>query len=138
MNLSLVESEHGKINLNVDKQSKEDYLKNENDLINNVFKNVFAIQIKNISMNENSYMLNNYEIANLMKNEKFNLNIVKIDFNIFLVELSSEDNNLFNDSNSFIKDIININGNLNDENKAKLKIDEIVIYKDFISNLNIY
>ena len=44
--MSLVDSDHGKINLNIDKQSKEEYLKIENDLINNVFKNVYFVKFK--------------------------------------------------------------------------------------------
>ena len=47
--MSLVDNDYGKINLNINQQSKEDYLKNENDLINNVYKNVFVAKFKNNS-----------------------------------------------------------------------------------------
>ena len=136
--MSLVESEHGKINLNVDKQSKEDYLKNENDLINNVFKNVFVIKIKNDLKIGNYYLLNNYEIANLMKSDKFNLNIIKIEHDIFLAEFSSNDDMNYNEINDIINNIMKKSENINNEGNEKLIIEEIINYKDFISKFKMY
>lgn len=136
--MSLVESVHGKINLNINKQSKEDYLKNEKNLIENIFKNVFVVKIKNNLKEENNYLLNNYEIANLLKNEEFNLNVVKIDYDKFFVEFSSENNENCNDINDLINNIIKTNENENNKKNELLKIDEILSYTNFIDKLNIY
>ena len=141
--MSLVENEFGKIKLNTDMESKEEYLKNENYLVNNLFKNVFVVKIKNEVIKEDNYFLvNNYEIANLFKNDEFNLNVVKIDFDTFFVEFSSSENN----NNSYnieanIKKIINFSKNKNNDNNIKnekLNVEEIYNYKDYIKNLNIY
>ena len=141
--MSLVENEFGKIKLNTDMESKEEYLKNENYLVNNLFKNVFVVKIKNEVIKEDNYFLvNNYEIANLFKNDEFNLNVVKIDFDTFFVEFSSSENN----DNSYnieanIKKIINFSKNKNNDNNIKnekLNVEEIYNYKDYIKNLNIY
>ena len=128
--MSLIENDYGKIYLNINQQSKEDYLKNENNLINNIFKNVFVAKFKS----DYNFLLNNYEIANFFKNEKFNLNVIKIDFNKFFVELYSENNDDYNDINDVIKNVINSNNSKNE----KLIIDEIMNYKDYIEKLNIY
>jgi hypothetical protein len=66
--MSLVESDYGKVILDTDKQNKEEYLKNENYLINNIFKNVYIIRIKTDLNQENNFLLNNYEIYLKMKN----------------------------------------------------------------------
>ena len=133
--MSLVDNDYGKINLNINQQSKEDYLKNENDLVNNVYKNVFVAKFKNNSdlIDDDILLLNNYEIADFFKNEKFNLNVIKIDFDKFLVEIYSEN---FSDYN-YIKDVIK-NITDNKEKNKKLIIDEFLNYKDFIERLNIY
>ena len=135
--MSLVDNEHGKINLNTNLQTKEDYLKNENDLINNIFKNVFAIKFKTkIDLNqENSFLLNNYEIANFLKNEKFNLNVIKIDYDTFFVEFYQESIEDCKEINELIKNFTNISRNKNNE---QLIIHEFMNYKDFIGKLNIY
>ena len=132
--MSLVDHNYGKINLNINQQSKEDYLKNENDLINNVYKNVFVAKFKNNNylIGNNILMYNNYEIANFFKNEKFNLNVIKIDFDKFFVEFYLENNNDNNDINDNIKDIIDNKGK-----NEKLIVKEIFDYKDFITKLNI-
>ena len=136
--MSLVESEHGKINLNVDKQSKEDYLKNENDLINNVFKNVFIIKIKNDSKLDNIFSLNNYEIANLFKNEDFNLNIVKIDNNKFFIEFVLEnDDNTDKDGGKMEKIFKKINDSKNIRINDNLIKSDFYNYRNFIENFNI-
>ena len=135
--MSLVDNDYGKINLNINQQSKEDYLKNENDLIDIVYKNVFVAKFKNNNdlIGNNILLYNNYEIANFFKNEKFNLNVIKIDFDKFFVEFYSENNNDYKDVdiNDVIKNIIN-----NKEKNEKLIVDEIMNYKDFIGKLNIY
>ena len=133
--MSLVDNDYGKINLNINQQSKEDYLKNENDLVNNVYKNVFVAKFKNNLdlIGDNSLLFNNYEIADFFKNEKFNLNVIKIDFDKFFVEFYSENNNDYKDINDVIKNIIN-----NKEKNEKLIVDEIMNYRDFIEKLNVY
>ena len=135
--MSLVENEHGKINLNINIHSKEDYLKKENDLVDNIFKNVFVIKFKTkIDLNqENNFLLNNYEIANFLKNEKFNLNVIKIDYDTFFVEFYQESNDNYKDIYELIKNSNNISGNNKNE---QLIIDEVMNYKDFIEKLNIY
>ena len=133
--MSLVDNDYGKINLNINQQSKEDYLNNENDLVNNVYKNVFVAKFKNNLdlIDDNILLYNNYEIANYFKNEKFNINVIKIDFDKFFVEFYSENNNDYKDIDDVIKNIIN-----NKEKNEKLIVDEIMNYKDFIGKLNIY
>ena len=130
--MSLVDNEHGKINLNTN-----NYLKNENDLINNIFKNVFVIKFKTkIDLNqENNFLLNNYEIANFLKNEKFNLNVIKIDYDTFFVEFYQESIEDCKEINELIKNFTNISRNKNNE---QLIIHEFMNYKDFIGKLNIY
>ena len=133
--MSLVDNDYGKINLNINQQSKEDYLKNENDLVNNVYKNVFVAKFKNNLdlIGDNSLLFNNYEIADFFKNEKFNLNVIKIDFDKFFIEFYSENNNDYKDIDDVIKNIMN-----NKEKNGKLIMEEILIYKNYIEKLNIY
>ena len=130
--MSLLENDFGKIYLDNNQQSKEGYLKNENDLIDNIFKNVFVAKFKSDN-NYNNFLLNNYEIANFFKNEKFNLNVIKIEFDTFFVEFYSENIDDYNNINETIKNIVD-----NKAKNEKLIIDEILNYKDFIVKLKIY
>ena len=138
--MSLVDSEHGKINLNIDKQSKDDYFKIENDLINNVFKNVYFVKFKT-KKEDNIFLMNNYEIANLFKNDEYNINVVKIDWDKFFIEFSkekdeNENNNNFNiNEKEKIENIItNIKNNKINQLNSQLIIDEIFNYIIFINN----
>ena len=64
--MSLVECESGIINWNVgaNGQKKEEYIKGENELIDNFFKNVFMVKFK---IPEDSRIINIYEIANVFE-----------------------------------------------------------------------
>ena len=135
--MSLVENDYGKIILDINQQSKEEYLKKENDLINNIFKNVFVVKFKYNLIQENYFLLNNYEIAGLFKNDEFNLNVVKIDFDTFIIEFTSEFNHI-HDVNEIIKYIINDDENKNGIKKDVLIIERIYNFKDYIEYLNIY
>ena len=129
--MSLVESEYGKIILDTNKQSKEEYLKNENYLINNIFRYVYVIKIKTDLNQINNFLLNNYEIANLFKNDEFNMNIIKIDYDKFIIEFSEETND--NNNNSISKFIDDIK---NSKKNNELIIDEIYDYHSFIKKFN--
>ena len=134
--MSLVESEYGKIILDTNKQSKEDYLKNENYLINNIFRNVYMIKIKTDINQINNFLLNNYEIANLFKNDEFNMNVVKIDYDKFFIEFSGETNDKSNNSSEKEK-ILKLIGDIKNSLKNKeLIIDEIYDYYLFINKFN--
>ena len=128
-NMSLVESEYGKIILDTNKQSKEEYLKNENCLINNIFRNVYVIKIKTDLNQINNFLMNNYEIANLFKNDEFNMNVIKIDYDKFIIEFSEETN----DKDKILKLIEDVKNN---KENNKLIIDEVYDYNSFINKYN--
>ena len=133
--MSLVESNLGKIILNTNHQSKEEYLENENYLINNIFKNVYIIRIKTDLNQENNFLLNNYEIANLFKNDEFNLNVIKIDYDKFFIEFSDEvDDKKANLSNKDI--ILKLIDDVIKNKENKLIIDEAYDYNSFINKIN--
>ena len=134
--MSLVESEYGKIILDTNKQSKEEYLKNENFLINNIFRNVYLIKIKTDINQINNFLLNNYEIANLFKNDEFNMNVIKIDYDKFFIEFSEETNDKSNNSSEKDK-ILKLIGEIkNSKKNNELIIDEIYDYNLFINKFN--
>ena len=129
--MSLVESDYGKIIMDTNKQSKEEDSKNENYLINNIFRYVYVIKIKTDLNQINNFLLNNYEIANLFKNDEFNMNIIKIDYDKFIIEFSEETND--NNNNSISKFIDDIK---NSKKNNELIIDEIYDYHSFIKKFN--
>ena len=134
--MSLVESEYGKIILDTNKQSIEEYLNNENYLINNIFRNVYLIKIKTDINQINNFLLNNYEIANLFKNDEFNMNVIKIDYNKFFIEFSEETNDKSNNSSEKDK-ILKLIGEIkNSKKNNELIIDEIYDYNLFINKFN--
>ena len=129
--MSLVESNYGKVIWDTDKQIKEDYLNGENILIKEKFKTVFMVKFK--WNTDNSYLINNYEVANLFKNDHYDLNIIKIDCDKALVEFSCDNHNdekYYNNIINIIKDI----KNKNNEKNIKLIIDDIYPYEKFIES----
>ena len=133
--MSLVEADYGKIILDTNKQSKGEYLKNENYLINNIFSNVYMIKIKIDLNQENIFLLNNYEIANLFKNDEFNMNVVKIDYGKFFVEFSEEKDEKNKDINEKEKILKLIDEVKNNKENTKLIIDEVYDYNSFINKI---
>ena len=133
--MSLVEADYGKIILDTNKQSKGEYLKNENYLINNIFSNVYMIKIKIDLNQENIFLLNNYEIANLFKNDEFNMNVVKIDYGKFFVEFSEEKDEKNKDINEKEKILKLIDEVKNNNENTKLIIDEVYDYNSFINKI---
>jgi len=134
--MSLVEVDYGKIILDINKQSKEEYLKNENYLINNIFRNVYVIKIKTNLNQENKFLLNNYEIANLFKNDELNMNVIKIDYDKFFIEFSDEANDKIKnlDNKDEIRQLIEEVKNKKDNNK--LIIDEVYDYNSYINKFD--
>ena len=129
--MSLVESNYGKVIWDTDKQIKEDYLNGENILIKEKFKTVFMVKFK--WNTDNSYLINNYEVANLFKNDHYDLNVIKIDCDKALVEFSCDnynDEKYYNNIINIIKDI----KNKNNEKNIKLIIDDIYPYEKFIES----
>ena len=80
---------------------------------------------------ENSNLINNYEIANLFKNDQYDLNVIKIDCDKTFVEFSCENYNDDKDYNNIINLIQDAKNNNNEKN-IKLIIDDIYPYEKFI------
>ena len=132
--MSLVESDNGIILWNVGKdgQSKDEFIKGENELINDTFKNVFMVKFE---MNNDSRIINILEISEVFENDDFDISVVKTDsFSAFVEFVCDEDCN--NDKNNkvimkLIKEIKS--SNLNDD-KAPWKIEKIYTSKEFFDN----
>ena len=97
-------------------------------------KNVFLVKFKwNI---ENSHLVNNYEIANLFKNNIYNLIVIKIDYDKAFVEFCCDNFNNEKDYNDIIKILTEIKtNNLNINNQ--LIIDDVYPYENFIQQYKV-
>ena len=126
--ISLIESNYGKVFWDTDKQNKKDYLSGENNLIKEKFRTVFMVKFQ--WSPDNSHAINNYEVSNLFKNDHYDLNVIKIDYDKVFVEFSCENYNDDKDYNNIIN-IIQDTKNKNNEN-IKLIIDDIYPYEKFI------
>ena len=127
--ISLVSPIYGKVIWDIDMQSKEEYNKMENNFINSL-KNIFIIRFKwDI---ENSYLINNYEIANLFKNNFYNLYVTKIDYDKCFIEFLCNDNIQEKDLSNILNILTETKKNNNILNN-KLIIDDIYPYENFIS-----
>ena len=132
--MSLVESDNGIILWNVgnDGQSKNEFIKGENELINDTFKNVFMVKFK---MSNDSRIINILEISEVFENDDFDISVVKTDsFSAFVEFVCDEDCN--NDLNNIvigklIKEIENSNKN---DDKAQWKIEKIYNSKEFFDD----
>ena len=80
---------------------------------------------------ENSYLINNYDIANLFKNNLFDLIVIKIDDDKALVEFLCENDRNEKDYNNILSIITEIKKNNNNINN-KLIIDDVYPYDNFI------
>ena len=125
--LSLIELDYRKVIWDVNKQSKDEYISSENCIIQH-FKNVFMVKFKwNL---ENCHLINSYEIANLLKNNMYNLIVIKIDYDKALVEFCCDDFNNEKDYSNIINILTEIkNNNLNINNQ--LIIDDVYPYENF-------
>ena len=125
--LSLIELDYRKVIWDVNKQSKDEYISSENCIIQH-FKNVFMVKFKwNL---ENCHLINSYEIANLLKNNRYNLIVIKIDYDKALVEFCCDDFNNEKDYSNIINILTEIkNNNLNINNQ--LIIDDVYPYENF-------
>jgi len=132
--MSLVETKNGIIEWNVGKhgQSNEEFIKGENELINNTFKNVFFVKFE-IPKDER-IIINIFEITDIFDNEDFDISVVKADAFSAFVEFAYEDD-INNDNDRKIKELVEKikNKNMNDE-KAKWKIEKIMTSKEFYDN----
>ena len=80
---------------------------------------------------DNSHIINNYEVANMFKNNHYDLNVIKIDCDKVFLEFSCEN---YNDDKDYIN-IINIIQdikNINNKENIKLIIEDIYPYEQFI------
>ena len=73
--------------------------------------------------------MNNYEVAKLFKNDEFNMNVIKIDYDKFIIEFSEETN----DKDKILKLIEDVKNN---KENNKLIIDEIYDYNSFLNKFN--
>ena len=132
--MSLVESKNGIIEWNVGKngQSNEEFIKGENELINNTFKNVFFVKFE--IPKDDKIIINIYEITDVFDNDDFDISVVKADAFSAFVEFSYEDD-INNDNDKKIKELVEKikNKNMNDE-KDKWKIEKIMTSKEFYDN----
>ena len=132
--MSLVESKNGIIEWNVGKngQSNEEFIKGENELINNTFKNVFFVKFE--IPKDDKIIINIFEITDVFDNDDFDISVVKADAFSAFVEFSYEDD-INNDNDKKIKELVEKikNKNMNDE-KAKWKIEKIMTSKEFYDN----
>ena len=126
--ISLIELDFGKVIWDIDKQTKEEYYLTEKNLINN-HKNVFMVKFQ--WNEENSYLINNYDIANLFKNTLFDLIVIKIDYDKACVEFLCENDRNEKDYNNILSIITEIKNNNNNINN-KLIINDIYPYENFI------
>ena len=131
--MSLVECESGIINWNVgaNGQKKEEYIRGENELIDNFFKNVFMVKFK---IPEDSRIINIYEIANVFENEDFDISVVKSDSFSAFVEFSCDDNNKNENESKKIGELIEKIKKENESNDYKWKIEKIYSSKEFYDN----
>ena len=129
--MSLVESDNGIILWNVGNngQSKDEFIRGENELISDTFKNVFMVKFK---IPDDSRVINIYEISEVFENEDFDISIVKTDFYSAFVEFVLDDECNKEKSNKKIVKLVEKikNKNMNDEN-AQWKIEKIYNSKEF-------
>jgi hypothetical protein len=132
--MSLVECENGIINWNVedDEKSKEEYLRGENELIKDTFKNVFWVKFK---IPEDGRIINIFEISDIFENDDYDISIVKTDSFSAFVEFSCDDYELgLEDDSKKIVELIDQIKKANDNNDKKWKIEKIYSSKEFYDN----
>ena len=132
--MSLVECENGIINWNVedDEKSKEEYLRGENELIKDTFKNVFWVKFK---IPEDGRVINIFEISDIFENDDYDISIVKTDSFSAFVEFSCDDYELgLEDDSKKIVELIDQIKKANDNNDKKWKIEKIYSSKKFYDN----
>ncbi len=118
--MSIVDSNYAKINWDTEKEDKNQFLENENKLIQETFVSVFHVIFNKVKYN---YIINIYEIAKKFENNNFNINIVKTDYFSAFIEFATE--NYEKDKEEILKVIENV------KNENKEKIIEILYVKDF-------
>ena len=132
--MSLVESDNSIILWNVGNagQSKDEFIKGENELINYTFKNVFIVKFK---IPDDSRIINILEISEVFENEDFDISVVKTDSFSAFVEFVCDDECNNDKNNKKIRKLIDQikNSNLNNEN-SQWKIEEIYSSKEFFDN----
>ena len=132
--MSLVESDNSIILWNVgnEGQSKDEFIKGENELINYTFKNVFIVKFK---IPDDSRIINILEISEVFENEDFDISVVKTDSFSAFVEFVCDDECNNDKHNKKIRKLIEKikNSNLNNEN-SQWKIEEIYSSKEFYDN----
>ena len=132
--MSLVECENGIINWNVedDEKSKEEYLRGENELIKDTFKNVFWVKFK---IPEDGRVINIFEISDIFENDDYDISIVKTDSFSAFVEFSCDDYEVeLEDDSKKIVELIDQIKKANDNNDKKWKIEKIYSSKEFYDN----
>ena len=118
--MSIVDSNYAKINWDTEKEDKNQFLENENKLIQETFVSVFHVIFNKVKYN---YIINIYEIAKMFENNNFDINVVKTDYFSAFIEFATE--NYEKDKEEILKVIENV------KNENKEKIIEILYVKDF-------
>ena len=118
--MSIVDSNYAKINWDTEKEDKNQFLENENKLIQETFVSVFHVIFNKVKYN---YIINIYEIAKMFENNNFDINVVKTDYFSAFIEFVTE--NYEKDKEEILKVIENV------KNENKEKIIEILYVKDF-------
>ena len=121
--MSVVNSNYAKINWDIEKEDKNQFLENENKLIEETFVSVFHV---NFNKDKFNYIINIYEISRIFENDFFDIIIVKSGYYSAFIEFSTEDYE--KDKEEILKIIENIKSN--DDGKIK----EIIYIKDFYKN----
>ena len=121
--MSVVNSNYAKINWDIEKEDKNQFLENENKLIEETFVSVFHV---NFNKDKFNYIINIYEISRIFENDFFDIIIVKSGYYSAFIEFSTEDYE--KDKEEILKIIENIKNN----NDGKIK--EIIYIKDFYKN----
>ena len=121
--MSIVNSNYAKINWDIEKEDKNQFLENENKLIEETFVSVFHV---NFNKDKFNYIINIYEISRIFANDVFDIIIVKSGYYSAFIEFSTEDYE--KDKEESLKIIENIKNN----NDGKIK--EIIYIKDFYKN----
>ena len=130
--MSLVDCQNGIINWNVGEngQSQEEFIRGENELINDTFKNVFMVKFK---IPEDGSVINIFEISDIFENDDYDISIVKTDSYSAFVEFSCDEYDYEDDSRKILELIEEIKKN-NNNNVKKWKIEKIYSSKEFYDN----
>ena len=131
--MSLVECDNGIIKWDVGNngQSENDFIKGENELINDTFKYVYLVKFK---IPEDGRVINIYEISDIFENDDFDISIVKTDAFSAFVEFSCDEEENENKLKNNLDELVNKIKKDNNNNDKRWKIENIYSSKEFYEN----